>query len=78
MITKQKLNARLWSAVIVVVVGAGLLIAGFIVPPLGIIHNSVLVAFGEVCTFAGSLLGLDTNYKFKIYQKNLDSYVSRK
>lgn len=78
MITKQKLNARLWSAVIIVIVGAGLLIAGFIVPPLGIIHNSVLVAFGEACTFVGSLLGIDYNYQYKIYKKNVDSYVSRK
>ncbi len=47
-----------------VAVGAGLLIAGFIVPPTGEIHSSVLVAVGEVLTFAGSLLGIDYHYRF--------------
>ena len=42
-----------------------LLTSGFIVPPLGIIDNSVLVAFGEVMTFAGGLIGIDYTYKYK-------------
>lgn len=44
-------------------VGAGLLIAGFIVDPTGAIHSSVLVAFGETMTFAGALFGIDYKYK---------------
>ena len=48
-----------------VVLGAGLLIAGFIVPPVGIIDSSVLIAFGEIGTFAGSLFGIDYHYKYK-------------
>jgi hypothetical protein len=51
-------------AVILTIVGSGLLIAGFIVPPLGIIDSSVLVAFGETCTFVAALLGIDYNYKY--------------
>lgn len=47
-----------------VVVGAALLIAGFVVPPTGEIHSSVLVAVGEILTFAGSLLGIDYHYRF--------------
>lgn len=45
------------------VVGCGLLIAGFIVAPLGEIDSSVLVSFGEVMTFAGGLFGIDYHYK---------------
>ncbi|MCM1452595.1 MAG: hypothetical protein NC102_10055 [Clostridium sp.] len=44
-------------------VGAGLLIAGFIVAPTGEIHSSVLVAFGEIMTFAGAVFGIDYKYK---------------
>lgn len=49
----------------VVTVGAVLLILGFYAPPQGEIHGSVLVAFGEVLTFAGAILGIDYHYKIK-------------
>ena len=54
---------QLRLAVLLTVSGIGLLVAGFTVPPLGVIDSSVLVAFGEVMTFAGALLGLDYKYK---------------
>jgi len=65
---KSKLNVQLWMAIILVILGCILLISGFIVPPLGVIDSSVLVAYGEICTFAGSLLGIDYNYRFKMYK----------
>ena len=58
-------------ATILTVVGCGLLIAGFIVPPLGIIDSSVLVAFGETSTFVGAVLGIDYNYIYKIYKSRI-------
>ena len=48
---------QLISAVALCLFGCALLIAGFLVPPLGIIDSSVLIAFGEILTFAGSLFG---------------------
>lgn len=45
--------------------GIALLFLGFFTPPLGVISNSVLIAFGEVCTFAGGLLGIDYHYRYK-------------
>ena len=65
---KTKLNFRLTIAAVLTVVGCGLLIAGFVVPPLGIIESSVLVAFGESSTFVGAVLGIDYNYKYQIYK----------
>lgn len=65
---KTKLNFRLTIAAVLTVVGCGLLIAGFVVPPLGIIDSSVLVAFGESSTFVGAVLGIDYNYKYQIYK----------
>ena len=70
MLQKTKLNYRLTIALILTILGCGLLIAGFIVPPLGIIDSSVLVAFGETSTFVGAILGIDYNYKYQIYKSH--------
>lgn len=56
---------QLLSAIFLIVVGCALLIVGFIIPPPGEIHNSVLIAFGEILTFAGALFGIDYHYKYK-------------
>lgn len=45
--------------------GVALLFCGLFFHPVGEIHNSVLVAFGETATFAGSLFGIDYHYKLK-------------
>ena len=42
-----------------------MLVAGFVVPPLAEIHHSVLIAFGEILTFSGSLIGIDYKYRYK-------------
>lgn len=52
-------SVRIFTAVAVVAIGCGLLIAGFIVPPTGCIDSSVLVAFGEILTFGGTLFGVE-------------------
>mgnify|MGYP003300015784 FL=1 len=65
MTESKKLNIQLLAAMILVIVGCGLLIAGFVVAPLGVIDSSVLVAFGETSTFAGALFGVDYHYKQK-------------
>lgn len=61
--TDDRGRAQLCSAVAMCAVGAGLLIAGFIVAPTGAIDASVLVAFGEIMTFAGALFGIDYKYR---------------
>jgi len=65
----SRLNLQLLSAVALILLGSALLIAGFAVPPLGIIDNSILIAFGEICTFAGALFGVDYKYKYKMSNK---------
>lgn len=64
----MRLNIQLLIAAFLVLVGCGLLVAGFVVIPLGIIDSSVLVAFGETCTFAGALFGVDYHYN-SIFKK---------
>lgn len=61
-----KLKWQIIAAVAMCVVGAGLIIAGFIVNPVGEIHPSVLTALGELLTFSGSLFGINAHYKIKV------------
>lgn len=65
MTKKQKLNAQLWLGVGLAISGVILIFLSFVVPPLGIIHASVLAAIGEIFTFSGALIGVDYSYKFK-------------
>lgn len=78
MYENAKLILQLAIAGLVTLVGCGLLIAGFIVPPLGTIDNSLLIAFGEVCSFVGALLGLDYTYRYKLYTYNQKKEFSEK
>ena len=55
----KRLHVQLWIAVFLSVSGMILLFCGFWVVPTGQIDNSVLVAYGEVSTFAGALFGVD-------------------
>lgn len=71
------LNTRLIVAVILTIVGSGLLIAGFIVPPLGVIDSSVLVAFGETSTFVAAVLGIDYSYKYQIIKNNFTENTTK-
>ena len=57
---------KLWLAVGLCIFGCLLLIAGFIVNPLGLIHQSVLIAFGEIMTFSGAILGINYMYQSKV------------
>lgn len=62
-VTAARLKLQFIMAVVLIFLGCGLLIAGFIVPPLGEIHPSVLIAFGEILTFVGAIIGIDYHYK---------------
>ena len=59
------MTLQLILAVSMAIFGCVMIVAAFIVPPTGEIHPSVLTAFGEILTFAGAVLGIDYNYKFK-------------
>ena len=65
----KKLTVQLAVAVFLTISGMVLIFSGFWVSPRGEIHNSVLVAFGEVSTFAGALFGVDYRYQIRIFKK---------
>ncbi|MDD7438704.1 MAG: hypothetical protein PUK66_07730 [Bacteroidales bacterium] len=57
--TIEPQQLRLWLAIVLVICGMTLFFMGFWVSPLGEIHSSVLIAYGEVMTFVGALIGID-------------------
>jgi len=62
---KQYPNIQLITAAILAIGGLIMLFCGVYIDPQGQIHETLLVAFGEVATFAGALMGIDYTYKFK-------------
>ena len=63
--TVMKPSIQLITAAVLAVGGLVLLFCGVYIAPQGEIHESLLVGFGEVATFAGALFGIDYTYKFK-------------
>ena len=61
----KRTNVQLVMAVLLCAAGLILIFSCFWVAPTGEIHNSVLVAFGEISTFAGALFGVDYSYKIR-------------
>ena len=61
----MKANIQLITAAILALGGLVLLFCGVYIAPQGEIHESLLVAFGEVATFAGAIMGVDYVYKQK-------------
>ena len=63
----MKADIQLITAAVLSVGGLVLLFCGVFIAPQGEVHESILVGFGEVATFAGALFGVDCTYKFKQY-----------
>lgn len=61
----MKLNIQLITAAILSIGGLVLLFCGVYIDPQGQIHETLLIGFGEVATFAGALFGIDYVYKQK-------------
>ena len=66
----MKASIQLITAAILAIGGLVLLFCGVYIAPQGEVHESILVGFGEVATFAGALFGIDYTYKVKQYGKH--------
>ena len=62
---KKQSHIQLALAVLMTVFGCVIITVSFFIDPRGEIHPSVLAAFGEILTFAGTVLGIDYKYKSK-------------
>lgn len=56
--SETKEDVQVWTAVGMLIAGVGLSVAGFLVEPLGIIHDSVLWFFAQCLVYAGSIFGV--------------------
>lgn len=61
--SQPKTTLQLIIASLLTAFGIALLGVAFFTAPPGEIHSSVLVAYGEVMTFAGALFGIDYHYR---------------
>ena len=61
----MKLSIQLLTAALLSIGGLIMLYCGVFIDPQGQVHESLLVAFGEVATFSGALMGIDYVYKKK-------------
>ena len=61
----MRANFQLITASVLAIGGLVLLFCGVYIAPRGEIHESILVGFGEVATFSGSLLGIDYAYQYR-------------
>ena len=69
-----KENIIYGSALFMLVFGVGLTIAGFIIPPAGQVHDSVLWVLGQCLIYAGSGMGISayTSGKIREMQRGID------
>ena len=80
MTKESKENVQIVSAIAMLIGGFLLAVAGFIVPPTGQIHESVLGVFAECLIYAGSIFGV-TIYiqtKYAELRSYLDDKLKRK
>ena len=75
---KHNLNIQLITAALLSIGGLVLLFCGVYIDPQGEIHSSLLVAFGEVATFSGAILGVDYTYKHKNQNNHDNDYSDKK
>ena len=69
----SKRDIIVWiAACIAFLTGISLVIAGFIVPPTGVISGSVLTALGEFLTFFGSVFGIGEYTKIQLKKLSMD------
>lgn len=52
-------NKREWRFYTCLFMGFSLVVGGFFSPPLGVIHNSVIVVFGIFLSLGGLCVGVD-------------------
>lgn len=69
----EKIDKRkFWLGTVMALAGVAMLFVALFIPPQGEISGSALGAAGEIFLVAGSLLGLDSyfNFKLKRYLRN--------
>lgn len=69
----RKQRAAYATAIVAFIVGWGLTIAGFIVPPLGEVSGSVLAILGEAMVYAASVFGVTLYFNHQMERFRIDA-----
>ena len=76
---QTKFTAQFILGCISILSGIVLLFFGLFLPTLGTISTSVIIAFCELGTLGGALIGIDYKYHFKIFEtEERYRYLERK
>lgn len=67
---KEKL--AIISAIAAFIIGWALSVAGFIVPPIGEVHESILFILGQALIYAASVFGIAAYFKAESTQMKYD------
>lgn len=80
MTRETRINIQYFSAIGMLVCGVALSVAGFIVPPVGEISDSVLWFAAQTMIYAGSVFGVSIyiNEKFRALADKLDANGQKK
>ena len=69
--------AKLGIGVFFAIAGVGLIAWSMLIPPAGVIHATVLGAFGTLLTWAGAMFGMDSNTKIKMHEQDIDFEIKK-
>lgn len=72
---KDKLAYIFASAALIF--GLGITLAGFLVPPLGEVHDSVLWILGQTLIYSGSVVGISIHYQNELgkFKKDIENLL---
>lgn len=79
MTSETRNSFQVWSAIGMLAAGVALSVAGFFVPPVGEISDSVLWFFSQCLIYAGSIFGVSiyVSSKFSEIRRKLPSLARR-
>ena len=73
---KKVESIKIYLSVALMIFGCIMVMCGFWVAPQGIIDNSVLIIFGEISTFVGSVFGISMVYSTR--HKQLENEIQKR
>ena len=75
-LNKQTEKIKIYLSVGLMIFGCMMVMCGFWVAPMGIIDNSVLIIFGEISAFVGSVFGINMVYSTR--HKQLENEIQKR
>lgn len=73
---KKVESIKIYLSVALMIFGCIMVMCGFWVAPMGVIDNSVLIIFGEISTFVGSVFGISMVYSTR--HKQLENEIQKR